>query len=374
MRTAALVALTALTVLAVVPAHADVRYSYVSDPFRFVTGAYQSGTLVTGSFVLAESFVPPVNPNAGPNWINVIPSTLSYSFTDGLQTFTQANSTANIMMPFDRQTGQPSPAQSALIAQYTQLPPMAGWFVIDIQSPTGGVRITTTQDWSASIWNGGETLPTIHYVTNPDGSGGHFEWNAVSGASAGVIQSQFGAAQMGGFWGNWTVQKAQYSVPERALLPRFTRMLKFGPGLGVEASVTARLQHVTAWGAAVLLGAPRDGIFISMPRVRVEVAEACSGLQTLVLMLAAALLIAAVLPARRRPWAFAVLIAAILLAIEANVLRVAGISIGLEQTAGTLARAWKDSIQMATTGFALAQLVALGRLIAHRAVPQLVAV
>jgi len=151
-------------------------------------------------------------------------------------------------------------------------------------------------------------------------------------------------------------------------------VLKFGPGLGLEAALTTRLQHATAWGAAWLLGVPRDGIYIDMPRVRVEVAQMCSGLQTLLLMLAAAALIAVVLPGRRLPWAPAIFVAAILLALEANVLRVAGISIGLEQTAGAFAREWKDWIQMGTTGIALAQLVGLGRLIARRAVPQLVAV
>jgi hypothetical protein len=44
---------------------------------------------------------------------------------------------------------------------------------------------------------------------------------------------------------------------------------------------------------------------------------------------------------------------------------VTGVAIGLEQTAGTMARVWKDWIQMAMTGFGLAQLVGLGRLAAR---------
>jgi exosortase/archaeosortase family protein len=369
MRTFAL--FLALMLSPAIPTCADTLYRYESDPFRFATGAYEPGVRITGSFVLADSFVAPVSPDAGPNWANVIPSARSYSFTDGLQTLTQDNSTATIMMPFDRQTGQPTPAQTALVPQYTKLPPMAGWFVIDIRAPTGGFVVTTTQDWTASMWSGAETAPQFHFVTDATG-GGHFEWDASPGVSAAHINSQFGAAQMGGFWGNWTM----VSVPEKAILPRLPRLLKFGPGLGLEAAVTARLQRVTAWGATSLLHALqipayRSGVFIDLTRVRVEVAEACSGLQTVAFMLVAAGLLACVLPARRRAWAFALVGASILLALEANALRVAGIAIGLEQTAGTMAHTWKDWIQMGTTGFALAQLVGLGRLVAQgRSLPR----
>ena len=351
----------ALMILPIMPACADTLYRYESDPFRFVTGAYEPGLRVTGNFVLADSFVAPVPQGGGPNWTNVIPSALNYSFTDGKQTLTQANSTATIMMPFDRQTGQPSPAQTALIPQYTRLPPIEGWFVIDIRAPTGGFVIATTQDWAATIWSGAAAAPQFHFVADAAG-GGHYQWDASPGVSAAHIESQFGGDQMGGFWGNWTV----VSVPEKAILPRLPRLLKFGPGLGLEAAVTARLQRVTAWGATSLLRALhipayRTGVFIDLTRVRVEVAEACSGIQTLAFMLVAAGLLGCVLPARRRAWAFALAGASILLALEANALRVAGIAIGLEQTAGTMAHAWKDWIQMGTTGFALAQLVGRGR-------------
>lgn len=200
----------ALLVFTAAPAHADTIYSYVSDPFRFVSGVYEPGTLVTGTFVLPGSFVAPVQEFAGPNWTNIIPSALRYSFTDGHQTLTEANSTATIMMSFDRTTGQAIPAQSALVAQYSKLPPMEGWFTIDIRSATGSIVITTTQDWAATIWLGAATPPQFHQVAVNGITS--WTWDDIPGVSAGHIESQFGAQQMGGYWGNWTVQTV--SVPE----------------------------------------------------------------------------------------------------------------------------------------------------------------
>jgi len=90
--------------------------------------------------------------------------------------------------------------------------------------------------------------------------------------------------------------------------------------------------------------------------------EACSGLQTLVLLFAASALIAAVLPARRLPWALALFVSAVVLALEANALRVAGIALGVEY-AGPLSLATKDWIGVGTIGLALVQIAVLGRLL-----------
>jgi len=135
-------------------------------------------------------------------------------------------------------------------------------------------------------------------------------------------------------------------------------------GAGIEAAVTARLQRATAWAATALLRAIRipsthDGVYIDLTKVRVE---ACSGLQTLVLLFAASALIAAVLPARRLPWALALFVSAVVLALEANALRVAGIALGVEY-AGPLSLATKDWIGVGTTGLALVQMAVLGRLL-----------
>ncbi len=64
------------------------------------------------------------------------------------------------------------------------------------------------------------------------------------------------------------------------------------------------------------------------------------------------------------PWALGLFVSAIVLALEANALRVAGISIGLEQM-GAMSREWKDWIQIGTTGLALGQLAGIERLIGH---------
>ena len=56
----------------------------------------------------------------------------------------------------------------------------------------------------------------------------------------------------------------------------------------------------------------------------VSMIEDCPGRQTLMLMLLVAGQIAAVVPARKQPWALGLLVAAVMLALKTNALRVAG--------------------------------------------------
>ena len=63
-------------------------------------------------------------------------------------------------------------------------------------------------------------------------------------------------------------------------------------------------------------------------------------------------------------WARGLFVASAALALEANALRVAGISVGLEHL-GAMSHEGRDWIQMETTGPALAQLVGIGRLLAR---------
>lgn len=74
----------------VASALADTVYTYVGDRFTSVTGLYSQGDRVTGSFVLSGSYV---FPNDGAGIRTVTNFVTSYSFTDGHQTLTQANST-----------------------------------------------------------------------------------------------------------------------------------------------------------------------------------------------------------------------------------------------------------------------------------------
>src|SRR2546426_11859919 len=135
-------------------------------------------------------------------------------------------------------------------------------------------------------------------------------------------------------------------------------------GAGIEAAVTARLQRATAWAATALLRAIRipsthDGVYIDLTKVRVE---ACSGLQTLVLLFAASALIAAVLPARRLPWALALFVSAEVLALEANALRVGGVAIGGEY-AGPLSLAPQEWVGGGATRVAPVRMAGLGRVL-----------
>ncbi|HYS17928.1 MAG TPA: archaeosortase/exosortase family protein [Candidatus Binatia bacterium] len=306
-----------LILLTVGPAHADVMYSYVGDTFKSVSGAYTTAMRIEGYFVVPNL----LTFESGSGQRSDI---LTYSFSDGRQTLTQANSASLFILGWD---------SDHVPGQFTE------W----------GIRLTSA-------------VGTI----STDGS--HYTWSSPEGGDHAAFGSDTADLGFGyvlppsvkGASGVWSFETV--SVPELATLPRLPRVLKFGLGLGLEARITTTLQRATAWLAAAILRAPRDGVTIRMPRVSVEVAEACSGLQTLGLLLSVGALIGAVLPARRLPWALALVVAAVVLALEANALRVAGIAIGLEYV-GPLSLATKDWIGAGTTGLALVQMAVLGRLV-----------
>jgi len=331
------------------PASADTLYTYTGPNFSMVTGDYAPTDHVSGWFVLDANFVP-VGGWTNPNSV-ITPGVLDYRFTDGHQTLTPSivTSARFLLAPPDR---APIPGVSR----------QANYF-IELFGANGGYLVTRL-DYSGE---------NIDRGASASGSGTCWPVQGAYGCS-----DHIGGTQL---LGTWTVETV--SVPERAILPRLPRLLKFGLGLGLEAKITTVLQRATAWLAAAILRAPRDGVTILMPRVSVEVAEACSGLQTLLLMLGAAALLA--LTARHghagklidTAYALKLFVlfgAATLLALEANALRVAGIAMGLEYV-GAMTRGAKDWIQVGTTGIALAQLVGVGRLVARgRAVPQPVTV
>jgi len=153
------------------------------------------------------------------------------------------------------------------------------------------------------------------------------------------------------------------AVPELAILPRLPKMLPRLFGWGVEVTITHALQRTTTWLAATILRVPHAPTTLYMPSVTLEVIPDCSGRETLYLMLVVAGLLAAVMLPRRRPLAGALLVvAAIVVALEANAVRVAGIAIGLEWVAGAFELQWKNWIQYATTATALVQLVWFARI------------
>jgi len=91
-----LVLLAIVSLLVVVaPAWADTIYSYVSDTFRQVSGVYTTQDRITGSFTVADGFVPQFR-YFGEPWAWVwTPGLLGWSWSDGHQTFTEANSAAS---------------------------------------------------------------------------------------------------------------------------------------------------------------------------------------------------------------------------------------------------------------------------------------
>ena len=88
MRTALLLAL----LLVAVPAQANTVYNYEGGLFGNLGGVYAPGDRITGMLELSDSFAgPPCPLCAGIG--DVTPGITRYSFTDGHQTFTEANST-----------------------------------------------------------------------------------------------------------------------------------------------------------------------------------------------------------------------------------------------------------------------------------------
>ncbi len=83
-----------ILILALSPsAVADTLFTYTGDTFRTVSGIYTLEDRITGSFTVAGGFVP--EPATVENFT---PGVISYSFTDGHQTLTEANSTGSFIL------------------------------------------------------------------------------------------------------------------------------------------------------------------------------------------------------------------------------------------------------------------------------------
>jgi exosortase/archaeosortase family protein len=150
------------------------------------------------------------------------------------------------------------------------------------------------------------------------------------------------------------------AVPEPALLRRLLAKHLYGRELN--AAVNPILQRLTAWGAAKMLGARSDGVYIALPTVVLEVQEWCSGLYAMKWLLLLAVVIALLSPAPV-PWKLALVLAAPLIAFEANVLRVAAIAWGLE----TFGHVPKDWLGWGAVGFGAGQVLGLGWVAARSA-------
>jgi exosortase len=165
-------------------------------------------------------------------------------------------------------------------------------------------------------------------------------------------------------------QEATVAVPELALL-RLPRHI-YGRELG--ARLNPPLQQITAWGAtgllrAIGLPAVQHGIYVDLPKASLEVQEWCSGLTSAKWLLLFGLGFVAI--GRLRiifptpwKWALLLLIAAPLIAIESNILRVAGYGVVIEMLGAEARHGMaKEWLGWAALAFAVTQLVGLHWLI-----------
>jgi exosortase/archaeosortase family protein len=148
----------------------------------------------------------------------------------------------------------------------------------------------------------------------------------------------------------------EFSVLRR--LPRFPEVT--GRLLETKLALRHGLQYVTAWGATGVLKALQKpvtvrGLFIDWSPFTFEIEPWCAGTNLLKLMVAVGLGLAILL---RPGWprAFALVGMAGLIAVEANVFRVAA-TVLLYEHMGREAWAWKDWIGGAATAIALAQVI-----------------
>jgi len=129
------------------------------------------------------------------------------------------------------------------------------------------------------------------------------------------------------------VQMSTFAVPELKLLR--TMFPKHIYGRELAAVANPPLQGLTAWGATAILRGLRihaireNGYFIFLPSARLEVQEWCSGLVSVKWFLLLGLALAC-LPGLDWRWRVLIMALAPAIAVETNMLRVAGIGASIE--------------------------------------------
>lgn len=156
--------------------------------------------------------------------------------------------------------------------------------------------------------------------------------------------------------GGGVIGTPEFSVLRR--LPRFPDIT--GTVKTAKLKLRTGMQYATAWGATGMLKALQKpvtlrGLFIDRYPFTFEIEPWCAGTNMLKLMIAVGLG-AAILLRPGWPRAFALVGMAGLIAVEANVFRVAATVLLYEQM-GREAWAWKDWIGAAATAFALVQVI-----------------
>jgi exosortase/archaeosortase family protein len=150
-------------------------------------------------------------------------------------------------------------------------------------------------------------------------------------------------------------------TPELAFLRRHIG------GQQLARALNPALQVVTAAGATAVLRAldlpgVRRNVFIDLPTVSLEVQEWCSGLVSMKWLLALGVVVAlgvvACTGVAGLPWAVLIVLAAPIIGLEINILRVATIGMGIER----YGHAAKDAIGWGVLVFGITQIVWLGTL------------
>jgi len=152
------------------PARADTVYMY-QNTFTYVSGIYQTGDQVTGTFVLSDSFLPgPTYKLPGTGWTSedITSGIVSYDFTDGHQTFTQDNSTiANFLLGLN---GGATPNGGST------------WWGIGFSSGTGEISTTNLPSTSSS----GEVYITS--ATDGSSSAGNIRGTGIGSPGTWTVQ------------------------------------------------------------------------------------------------------------------------------------------------------------------------------------------
>jgi len=235
-------------------------------------------------------------------------------------------------------TGQFSPCFTCVWVNFPGLNPAnAGQFVLDLeQSQLHGIP---------------HFIVAIDgHVVNPVMLPGEYDIGGASFGDPGIAHNEdFSTKLFFAESGHISV----VAVPELALLRSFTKHLG---GRRLNAFVNPTLQRLTAWGAAKLLGAKSHGIYVVLPTMILEVQEWCSGVSSMKWLMLLALVLALVSRASL-PWKIVLVLAAPLIGLEANILRVAAIGYGYE----------KDLLGWSMLALGAVQVVGLGRWMNRRA-------
>lgn len=204
--------------------------------------------------------------------------------------------------------------------------------------------------------------PPIVYVLNNPAQG----WSNLGAYGVAPIPEGIPAIAFTGAYDEAVATRNGNTVatPELAILSIIPMMDR------IAGRLNPPLQWITATGATSVLRAvgypaQRRGIVIELPAARLEVIEWCSGLMSAkwLLFLGLTLVAGARLPWR---WALVVVVGAPLIAIEANILRVAGIGIALEVSGYAVRETAKYWLGYAALAAGIVQVTGLAHLAVRR--------